>query len=72
MDIASLTPISAQLIRPYFSMVSQLLTAGSAQVSRFELARSHQLALLRSRCHGITDRFQVLELAAGDRARTRP
>ena len=31
---------------------------GSAQVSRFGLAPSHPLPLLRSRCHGIADRFR--------------
>ena len=33
---------------------------GSAQVSRFGLAPSHLLSLLRSRCHGIADRFRCL------------
>ncbi len=43
-----------------------------AERGRFGPARSYLLSLLRSRCHGIADRFQVLSFAAGNRARIRP
>ena len=52
-------------------MVSQSLAAGPPR-SAFGLAWSHLLSLLRSRCHGIADRFWVPRAAAIDRARIRP
>ena len=67
-----LARISTQLIRPCSRILSRIARGVSGQVSRFGLARSHLLPLLRSPCHGIADRFRVLKSLPETRARIRP